>query len=676
MKAGDEEEEDRGNFLDQFRQARRLGEGDEEAPDGKVKEGRRWDLDAADRACNPAPPASGDRPICQECGLKDGEEGGGRYGTDDHEDLFFCGACWKSWDGDDEKSDVEPVRQQQQRSEEGGPSGEEFNGGDASADDIEGAWDPSKRDRGRDGEMALPGSWERPLCSECGREEGERGLGRYGHGEDSDKFFCGRCWMSWGEVDRMRIMLAYPWKTGRDPMDPMLHGGALPPPLMPDEGRPLWGGPAWQEDDDEAIENFFAQYAGGVGSDDIAGAWDPSLKQRPRGPGMALPGSWQRPLCVECGRDEGEEGRGRYGHGPDSDKFYCGRCWMSWEGDDRERIMRAYAPSGRFMSQGHDLLDPMLLCGPPAIHCDPPSEEEEEEDENEGQNEQGALVREAAGVQPGANEIMDISDDDDEEAEAPAPAAPASPAASSAAPSPPARSPVADSPVAASPATPSPAGTAEAEVPSSGPAGLGRPSVFSATGLEVGRLERRTIAKLGGSFTADWDLEVTHLIADTFRRTTKMMCAICAGARIVTPDYLKACREAGALVDDRRFALQDPVCERAFARKHGILGGYALDEALERRRSGGPMLQGVSVYCFPSVVEKHDLPHVVAAAGGRWLQRFPSGSDLGSVLLLAEREASDKTEQQRRRKWKVYDVELLREAACTQVLRKKAWRLS
>lgn len=201
---------------------------------------------------------------------------------------------------------------------------------------------------------------------------------------------------------------------------------------------------------------------------------------------------------------------------------------------------------------------------------------------------------------------------------------------------------------------------------------------FTATGVEMTAAQRRTIKALGATFTNDWTAQVTHLIADTFRRTTKMMCAICCGARVVVPAYLDACRKAGKLVDDAEFLLRDEVCVAAFARKHHLADDFSVSAALERRNQHGPLLQGVSVYCFPSVVERHDLPHLVAAAGGTWLDElpvsFPGHAD--SMLLLAERAARNDAEQEQRQKAnRVYDVEMLREAAITQMLRRRQWRL-
>jgi len=224
--------------------------------------------------------------------------------------------------------------------------------------------------------------------------------------------------------------------------------------------------------------------------------------------------------------------------------------------------------------------------------------------------------------------------------------------------------------VAAAPSTPTLAlAPKPRERGSSGP-------LFAATGLEPSGRQRRILVDLGVSFADDWSPDITHLLADTFRRTTKMMCAICLGARIVVPDYISACRAANKLVDEQPYLLKDDVCEAAFARKRGISGGYSLLEAVERARKNGPLLHGISVYCFPSVAEKRELPLLVAAAGGSWLTRFPAErADDESVLLLAERAVSNEKEQQRRRQHRVYDVELLREAACTQVVRRSAYRL-
>jgi len=172
----------------------------------------------------------------------------------------------------------------------------------------------------------------------------------------------------------------------------------------------------------------------------------------------------------------------------------------------------------------------------------------------------------------------------------------------------------------------------------------------------------------------EWNPHVSHLIADTFRRTTKMMCAICHGAQIIVPDFIVKCRQVGALVDSKEYALRDSVCETAFARKRG-LQNYSLCDALERRRINGPLLKGISVHCLPSVVERRELPLLISSAGGTWLKRFPASPDDSNILLLGEQAQCTDKEVQRRKSHKVYDVELVREAACTQILRRSAYQL-
>eukprot|EP00930_Biecheleria_cincta_P091992 TRINITY_DN8171_c0_g2_i1.p1 TRINITY_DN8171_c0_g2~~TRINITY_DN8171_c0_g2_i1.p1 ORF type:complete len:4648 (+),score=936.88 TRINITY_DN8171_c0_g2_i1:48-13991(+) len=207
-------------------------------------------------------------------------------------------------------------------------------------------------------------------------------------------------------------------------------------------------------------------------------------------------------------------------------------------------------------------------------------------------------------------------------------------------------------------------------------AAAGRP-VFATTGFELSSRQKRLLLELGCVLVADWCEHVTHLLADTFRRTTKMMCAICKGAYVLTPHFIKACREAGRLVGEASFVLRDEVCEAAFARKRGIAEGYSLAQALVKSRQQGALLKGVSVYCFASVADKRELPQVVAAAGGTWLSRLPAAPDDPSKLLLLAERAGQSTdrEQQRRKALEVYDVELIREAACTQELRRSAYRL-
>lgn len=190
---------------------------------------------------------------------------------------------------------------------------------------------------------ALPASWEKPVCLECGKIDGPAGGGRYGFDDDAGKFFCGHCWGAWDEEEQEKIMKpAYMQGAGFD---------ASPPSPRPDAGGASSSSAA-------ATGNYFDDFAGAhsEGVDDVEGAWEPGRKDAGHGE-QALPASWEKPICIECGKDDDEFGGGRYKRGAEGDKFYCGRCWKSWNVEARQNMMMAYAPSR---------CDP--VCPPPDAH--------------------------------------------------------------------------------------------------------------------------------------------------------------------------------------------------------------------------------------------------------------------------------------------------------------------
>lgn len=200
-----------------------------------------------------------ERPVCEECGQEDSVEGGGRYGVDDHEGLFYCGRCWVIWDGPEKAEIMKPlylqrrVRDRPQPEIRSEPEEDNFfknfEGGGVDcdgSDDAVGAW--SAEASLRDGEQALPGSWHRPLCVECGNDEGDEGGGRYGHDDDVDKFYCGRCWQSWDVAARRRMMMAYAPQERHFANDLVLDLFVdCPPPDLP-----MW------DDDLDYFEDDFA----------------------------------------------------------------------------------------------------------------------------------------------------------------------------------------------------------------------------------------------------------------------------------------------------------------------------------------------------------------------------------------------------------------------------------
>ncbi|CAJ1354458.1 unnamed protein product [Effrenium voratum] len=181
-----------------------------------------------------------------------------------------------------------------------------------------------------------------------------------------------------------------------------------------------------------------------------------------------------------------------------------------------------------------------------------------------------------------------------------------------------------------------------------------RPTCWTATGFVLDPARRKQMKAFGARVVDEWSSKVTHVVARSFRRTTKLMCAVCAGIRVVLPSYIDACLAARDLVDDSPFLLKDTENEASFAQKHG-LPPFSLQASIGAA-SSKKLLSGRSVYCFGNPAERQELQALVEAAGGRWLKRKPRKD--GALLL-----------------GKDYALELLREAACTQVLRLDAHKL-
>lgn len=204
---------------------------------------------------------------------------------------------------------------------------------------------------------------------------------------------------------------------------------------------------------------------------------------------------------------------------------------------------------------------------------------------------------------------------------------------------------------------------------------------FTCTGFEMERELRKSLERtLGVKVLQEWSPYVTHLVASSFRRTTKMMCAVCVGAHIVSPEFLTACNAQGAKVDEAPYLLRDTVCETAFARKHG-LAKFELQTAVQHARRRGPLLSGSAVHCLAAVPGRTELQTLVIAAGGQWLPQMPTAMELtelqGQLLVLGSAASGrrGRLDADAAALSVAYDAELLREAACTQVLRLTKYKL-
>jgi len=250
------------NYLDKFRGGDEDVFVDEVHSDDEVKE---FEFQSGPRANEPALPASWERPACNECGEEDGPNGGGRYGFDDHEGLFYCGKCWQAWDEEEKAKIMKPaylqmVESDAQSPKEADPGNffDQYTGGEGT-DDIDGAWDPSSKAQLAEGEMALPGSWERPVCKQCGNDEGEDGGGRYRRDVDGEHFFCGRCWKSWDAESRRKMMMGYAPMCSPDPVCPAPETLAFPIVDCPPPDAPMCEPEDWyhaQDDEQDEVGDY------------------------------------------------------------------------------------------------------------------------------------------------------------------------------------------------------------------------------------------------------------------------------------------------------------------------------------------------------------------------------------------------------------------------------------
>lgn len=176
--------------------------------------------------------------------------------------------------------------------------------------------------------QALSASLERPVCRECGREDGPEGGGRYGFADHEGIFFCGRCWKAWDDEEKAKIMRPA-YEQARSDRDSI--------------GADAAGAKCSQ--DGEELPNFFASgdHKEGCADDDEVVAWSPDFRAPLRPGELALPAS-ERPTCAECGREEGEEGGGRYRRDDTGYRFFCGRCWQAWNPEAQRSMMMGFAP--------------------------------------------------------------------------------------------------------------------------------------------------------------------------------------------------------------------------------------------------------------------------------------------------------------------------------------------
>ncbi|KAK3844359.1 MAG: BRCT domain-containing protein [Linnemannia gamsii] len=141
-----------------------------------------------------------------------------------------------------------------------------------------------------------------------------------------------------------------------------------------------------------------------------------------------------------------------------------------------------------------------------------------------------------------------------------------------------------------------------------GPASKLKQARYITTGLtkEPSAKQIKALKALGILSTNAVD-QCTHLVAKSVGRTEKFLSALALGKIIVQEDWLQACIDANAILDESEYQIQDPDNEAKF--------GMNLYESLERAREK-KVFENCVFYISPSTVPKLAALKVLIEAGG------------------------------------------------------------
>ncbi|KAJ6499219.1 hypothetical protein C8R45DRAFT_821020 [Mycena sanguinolenta] len=134
----------------------------------------------------------------------------------------------------------------------------------------------------------------------------------------------------------------------------------------------------------------------------------------------------------------------------------------------------------------------------------------------------------------------------------------------------------------------------------------------------------KALSKLGAK-TASQVSECTHLVAPGIVRTEKLLCALAAGAWIVSEKWAIDSAAAKKLLPEKDYILNDKANEKKW--------NFRLVDAIERaKETGGKLFENKSFYVTKGVpVDRKLLKTVVGAQGGKLLTQTPTVRILNSA---------------------------------------------
>ncbi|KAG0296331.1 hypothetical protein BGZ96_009730 [Linnemannia gamsii] len=146
------------------------------------------------------------------------------------------------------------------------------------------------------------------------------------------------------------------------------------------------------------------------------------------------------------------------------------------------------------------------------------------------------------------------------------------------------------------------------EATTSGPVSKFKHARYISTGLtkEPSAKQVKALKALGIVSTTAVD-QCTHLVAKNVGRTEKFLTALAQGKIIVHEDWLQACIEASAILDESDYQIKDPENEAKF--------DMSLSESLERAQEK-KVFEDCVIYISPSTVPKLAALKLLVEAGG------------------------------------------------------------
>ncbi|KAG0053450.1 hypothetical protein BGZ83_001055 [Gryganskiella cystojenkinii] len=162
---------------------------------------------------------------------------------------------------------------------------------------------------------------------------------------------------------------------------------------------------------------------------------------------------------------------------------------------------------------------------------------------------------------------------------------------------------------------------------------------FIATGLpkEPSAKLLKALKAIGISPTTSIERS-THLVAKGIARTEKFLVAVAQGKTIVHEDWLQACVDANAILDENDYHIRDSENEEKF----GMDLYKSLESAREQR-----VFDGYIFYISPSVIPKlAALKTLVEAGGGRTVALLHTGLNFLKETIKTNKKASKKKDQE------------------------------